>query len=275
MNKSKFMISFFLMLSITIAISPPASSQVGTYIFHGAPGDQKILVVKTANAQSMEDLFGAGYVAFFEELFGSGALQVGARKKSVVTAVDFNVAPLGEDMVNYTTDNWDWTLGEFGDTPDITDFDVWGFYSPKNITWRTNLIWSQDTTIYNGALYFAQLPTPVDQYLEEITWAPKWQNIGNAVVHNAEAGDMVIDFPLFPPLIGFYLEDCTETWTYGETYGAWIGYQIKDNETNIIYEFSIELPTTPAIPGFEVPILLTTSMGIIIALIYVINKRKK
>ncbi|KKL92953.1 hypothetical protein LCGC14_1879560, partial [marine sediment metagenome] len=121
----------------------------------------------------------------------------------------------------------------------------------------------------------AQLPTPVDQYLEEITWAPKWQNLGNIVVHNAEAGDLIIDFPLFPPVIGFYLENCTETWTYDETYGAWIGYQIKDNETNIIYEFSIDLPSTAAIPGFEIPILLSVSMGITISLIYIIMKKKQ
>jgi len=272
MNKSKLMISFFLMLSITIAITPPAISQIGTYTFHGGSGDQKILIVKTANSQSMEELFGAGYVGIFEGLFGSGALQVGARKKSLVTAVDFNITLFpGMYGVNYTTDNWDWTLGEFGATPDLTGFVVRSFYGPTNITWRTNLIWGQDTTIYNGALYFAQLPTPVDQYLEEITWAPKWQNLGNKVVHNAEAGDAIFN----PLVMDQYLENCTETWTYGETYGAWIGYQIKDNETNIIYEFSIELPTTAAIPGFEIPILLSVSMGITISLIYVIMKKKQ
>jgi len=274
MNKPKLMISFLLVVSMMLLITPPATSQVGTYTFHGAPGDQKILIVRTANNQSMEDLFGTGYVGLFEGLFGSGALQVGAKKKSIVTAVDFNIDLLGEDGVNYTTDNWDWTLGEFGSTPDLVGYVVRSFYSPKNITWRTNLIWGQNTTIYNGALYFAQLPTPVDQYLDEITWAPKWQNLGNTVVHNAGAGDLVIDFPLLPPVLDIYLENCTETWTYDETYGAWIGYQIKDNETNIIYEFSIELPTTAAIPGFEIPILLNASMGIIITLIYIIQKRK-
>ncbi len=274
MNKPKLMISFLLMVSLMLLITPPANSQIGTYTFHGAPGDQKILIVRTANNQSMEDLFGTGYVGLFEGLFGSGALQVGAKRKSIVTTVDFNIDLLGEDGVNYTTDNWDWTLGEFGGTPDLVDYVVRSFYSPKNITWRTNLIWGQNTTIYNGALYFAQLPTPVYQYLDEITWAPKWQNLGNTVVHNAEEGDLVIDFPLLPPVLDIYLENCTETWTYDETYGAWIGYQIKDNETNIIYEFSIELPTTAAIPGFELPILLNTSMGIIITLIYIIKKRR-
>lgn len=270
MNKPKLMISFLLMVSMMLLITPPANSQIGTYTFHGAPGDQKILIVRTANNQSMEDLFGTGYVGLFEGLFGSGALQEGARKKSLVTAVNFSISWLGEDAVNYTTDNWDWTLGEFGETPDITGYDVHSFYGPTNITWRTNLIWIQNTTIYNGALYFAQLPTPVDQYLEEITWAPKWQNLGNTVVHNAEEGDAIFN----PLVMDQYLENCTETWTYDETYGAWIGYQIKDNETNIIYEFSIELPTTAAIPGFELPILLNASMGIIITLIYIIKKRK-
>ena len=275
MKKPKLMILFFLIFSITLAITPTAYSQVGTYTFHGAPGDQKILIVKTANNQGMEDLFGADYVGVFEGLFGAGALQIGARKKSLVTAVDFNFNLLGQEGVNYTTDNWDWTLGEFGPTPDISGFDVWSFYSPKNITWRTNLIWSKDTSVYNGALYFAQLPTPVDQYLEEITWAPKWQNLGNTIVHNAETGDYIIDFPLLPPVFDQYLEDCTETWTYDETYGAWIGYQIKDNENTIIYEFSIDLPTTAAIPGFELQIMFSITMGITGSLIYIIMKKKQ
>jgi len=273
MNKPKLMISFFLMLIITLVIATPATSQIGTYTFHGAPGDQKILIVKTANNQSMEDLFGAGYVGIFEGLFGVGSLTEGAKKKSLVTNVNFSMFHpiLGEVMASYTTDNWDWTVGEFGETPDLTDFIVNSFYDPKNITWRTNLIWVQNTTIYNGALYFAQLPTPVDQYLEEITWAPKWQNLGNTVVHNAEVGDVIFN----PLVMDQYLENCTETWTYGETYGAWLGYQIKDNETNIIYDFSIELPTTAAIPGFELPILLSFSMGIMVSLIYVIMKKKQ
>ena len=105
MNKSKLMITFFIIFSITLTITPTAYSQVGTYTFHGAPGDQKILVVKTANNQSMEDLFGAGYVGVFEGLFGVGALQEGARKKSVVTSVDFDFLLLGQEGVNYTTDN--------------------------------------------------------------------------------------------------------------------------------------------------------------------------
>lgn len=275
MKKPKMMILFFLIFSITLAITPTAYSQVGTYTFHGAPGDQKILIVKTANNQGMEDLFGTGYVGVFEGLFGVGALQEGARKKSLVTAVDFNFNLLGQEGVNYTTDNWDWTLGEFGSTPDIAAFDVWGFYSPKNITWRTNLIWGKNTSVYNGALYFAQLPTPVDQYLEEITWAPKWQNLGNTIVHNAEAGDYILDFPLLPPVFDQYLEDCTETWTYDETYGAWIGYQIKDNENNVIYEFSIDLPTTAAIPGYELPIVLGIFSIATIGLIVLIKNKKK
>ncbi len=275
MKKPKLMILFFLIFSITLAITPTAYSQVGTYTFHGAPGDQKILIVKTANNQGMEDLFGADYVGVFEGLFGAGALQIGARKKSLVTAVDFNFNLLGQEGVNYTTDNWDWTLGEFGPTPDISGFDVWSFYSPKNITWRTNLIWSKDTSVYNGALYFAQLPTPVDQYLEEITWAPKWQNLGNTIVHNAETGDYIIDFPLLPPVFDQYLEDCTETWTYDETYGAWIGYQIKDNENTIIYEFSIDLPSTAAIPGYELPIVLGIFSIATIGLIVLMKKKKK
>ena len=40
-------------------------------------------------------------------------------------------------------------------------------------------------------------------------------------------------------------------------------------------EFSIELPAAPAIPGFEIPILLGVSMGMMVILIYAIMKKRK
>jgi hypothetical protein len=266
MKKTKIFVTSLVILSIILSITPNAIPQVGKYTFHGAPGDEKILKVRTVNNQSLEDLFGSGWVGVIE-MFGEGAEKLGARRKSVVTAVNFNYILWGEPGVEYTTDNWDWTLGEFNETPDSTEYPVYSFYDPKNITWRTNLIWGENTTIYNGALYFAQLPTPVDEYLAEITWAQKWENTGNTVVHHAEVGK-----ESFSPQ---YYEDCTETWTYGETYGAWIGYKIEDNESNVIYEFSIDLPTSVKIPGFEVSIVLGVSICTLIGLIYIKMKKKK
>ena len=139
---------------------------------------------------------------------------------------------------------------------------------PVSMTQQISLA-SLILSMHTAGAFLAQLPTSVAQYLGAFVWEPKWGNIGNTVVHNADAGDFSFD------LTFQYLENCTETWTYDATYGAWIGYKIQDNETNTIYEFSIELPTAAEIPGFEIPILLGVSMGMSVILIFVIMKKRK
>jgi len=93
MKKAKFIILFAIFLTIALSTTPAVVPQVGTYTFHGAAGNEKILKVRTVNNASLEDLFGSNWtdvIAFF----GEGADQVGAQSKSVVTAVNF-------------TDKWD------------------------------------------------------------------------------------------------------------------------------------------------------------------------
>ena len=123
--------------------------------------------------------------------------------------------------------------------------------------------------MHTAGAFFAQLPTPVSDYLDALVWEPKWGSVGNTVVHNANASEVAFFWG------HTYLENCTETWTFDETYGAWIGYKIQDNETNTIYEFSIELPAAAEIPGFELPVLLGASMGMMVVLIFVIMKKRK
>ncbi|MFW9824683.1 MAG: hypothetical protein ACFFE4_17200, partial [Candidatus Thorarchaeota archaeon] len=88
MKKSKFLITLLIILGIILTTSPPTISQIGTYIFHGTPGNQKILKVRTVDNASLADLFGPADWVSVIEIFGSGAAIVGARKKSVVTAVN-------------------------------------------------------------------------------------------------------------------------------------------------------------------------------------------
>jgi hypothetical protein len=270
MKKSRYILAIALFLSISFAIIPPAVPQIGTYQFHGAAGNQKILKVRTADNASLEVVFGPTYADILEGSFGNGCLVVGAQKKSVVTAVDFDaIDPLTTyPATNFTTNNWKWTTGAFPSSPDdVSGVNVTSLYNPNNITWVINFLFAQNVTIQNAAIYFAQLPTPVDAYLDEIIWATKWTNIDNTVVHNAEALD-------FHSLFAFqYLANCTETWTYDTTYGAWIGYKIVANDTTI-YEFSVELPALPGIPGFEMAILLGTTGFSAIGLIYLVMKKK-
>ena len=279
MKKTKIILLVLLTLSIAFSFTPTVTPQVGTYTFHGASGNEKILKVNTVNNASLEDLFGPSWVSVIE-IFGSGAANVGARKKSLVTDVNFSVVwdtiLFGVyDVCTYNTSNWDWTTGTFSATPDSIGDIVTGFYDPTNLTTYINALMTflyavpYNMSLHTAGLYFAQLPTPVAQYLGALVWEPKWGNVGNTIVHNPDASDVAFFWG------HTYLEDCTETWTYDATYGAWIGYKIQDNETNTIYEFSIELPTAAEIPGFELSLLFGASMGMMVVLIFVIMKKKK
>jgi hypothetical protein len=72
-----------------------------------------------------------------------------------------------------------------------------------------------------------------------------------------------------------YLRNCTEIWTYDETYGAWIAYEIKDDAGNTIYKFSIELPTTAAIPGYDLVVFLGITAVTSVGIIYLLMKKKR
>jgi hypothetical protein len=279
MKKTKIILLTLITISIAFSFIPTVTPQVPTYTFHGAPGNEKILKVTTVNNASLTDLFGQNWTDVIE-IFGPGAANLGARKKSLVTGVNFSAVFdtvfFGVyDVCTYNTSNWDWTTGTFSATPDSVGDIVTSFYDPINLTTYVNAFYTFFyATAYNISMHtvganLAQLPTNVAQYLGQLVWEPKWGFSGNGVVHNADALDFAFNW-------GFqYLEDCTETWSYDATYGAWIGYKIQDDRSNTIYEFSIELSTTPDIPGFELLVLLGVSTGMMVVLIFAIMKKRK
>jgi len=276
MKKTKIILVILIAFSIAFSFVPTATPQIGTYTFHGAPGNEKTLVVRTADNVSLDIVFGAGYVGVLENAFGAGALVVGAKKKSLVTEVnfthkvDYTFFGLGMlDATLYNTSNWGWTTGSFSATPDSTGDMVASLYDPTNLTAVANGIFAMNVTVQNAAIHFAQLPTSVAQYLGALVWEPKWENIGNTVVHTAIAGD-------WHSLFAFqYQANCIETWTYDSTYGAWIGYKIQANGTTI-YEFSIELPTAADLP-FDIIIIVVIGIVAVIGIILVVIvlKRRK
>ncbi|MFW9782141.1 MAG: hypothetical protein ACFFFB_07645 [Candidatus Heimdallarchaeota archaeon] len=287
MKKSHYIMGFIILFGISLAIIPPAIPQIGVYTFHGAAGNTKILKVRVADGSSLADLFGADYTTDLESFFGTGCLVVGAQKKSLVTEVNFTAKfdastetfpvfglPL-MDITLYNTSNWDWTTGAFSGTPDSVGDIVRSFYDPTNLTTYINTFYTTyfatpyNISTHTAGAYLAQLPTSVAQYLGALVWEPGWENFDNTIRHTALAGSFIFGTGVQ------YEENCTETWTYDETYGAWIGYKIEDNETNVIYEFSIELPTAAMIPGYELSIFLGVSISLIVGLIYVITKRKQ
>jgi len=172
------------------------------------------------------------------------------------------------DATQYNTSNWDWTTGSFSATPDSIGDTVVSLYDPTDLTAVVYNVFGMNVTVQNGAIHFAQLPTSVAQYLGAIVWEPKWQNVGNTVVHNAVAGDWHSFFAFQ------YLHNCTETWTYDGTYGSWIGYRLVANATTI-YEFSIELVTAAEIPGFELSALIFATLNAMVVIIFVIMKKRK
>ena len=277
MKKTKIILLVLITISIAFSFTPTVTPQVGTYTFHGAAGNEKILIVRTVNNASLYDLFGPTWVDVIE-IFGTGAANLGARKKSLVTGVNFSdtyVFFVPYDVCTYNTSNWDWTTGTFSATPDSIGDIVTSFYDPVNLTAFVNAFYTlflatpYNISMHTAGAFLAQLPTNVAQYLGQLVWEPKWGFSTNTVVHNAVASDFSFD------LTFQYLEDCTETWTYDTTYGAWIGYKIQDDRSNTIYEFSIELPTEAEIPGFEIPLLLGVTMGMMVVLIFVIMKKRK
>ena len=282
MKKTKILITFLVIFSISLAITSPGISQIGTYTFHGAAGNQKILKVRTVNNESLQALFGLGWVSVIES-FGVGAANVGAQHKSVVDGVnttgkyDATFYGLGVlDSTWYNTSNWDWTTGAFSATPDSVGDIVHCFYDPQDVVdygrafWNFWLATPYNVSMHTMGAFLTQLPTSVAQYLGALVWEPKWENNGNTIVHNADAGDW--NYPLYTLQ---YLQDCTEIWTFDETYGAFIGYKIVNATNTVIYEFSIELPGGTEIPGYELPIIIgVTSVGMI-SLIFIIMKKKR
>jgi hypothetical protein len=274
MKKTKFIILFIIFLTIAFSLTPAVVPQTKYgYTFHGAAGNEKILKVDTVNSAGLEDLWGVNWSDVIKN-FGDGAENLGARKKSLVTAVDFDaVDPFGFDAVNYTTDNWKWTTGDIPANPDdLTDLNVTSLYDPTNLTFIVNLVFTANVTMHNAFAYLAQLPTPVDQYLGALVYEPRWGSVGNTIFHNGQVGDLVYSYSALT--FYSYLENCTETWIFDTTFGAFIGYRLQDNESNVIYEFSIELPSG-LIPGYEISIFLGITAVCMIGLIYMQMKKKK
>jgi hypothetical protein len=271
MKKAKFIVLIALFLTIALSLTPTVVPQKGVYTFHGAAGNEKTLKVKTVDSAALEDLWGVNWTDVIHN-FGVGAENLGAKKKSLVTAVDLDAKFGIFDAVNYTTDNWKWTTGAIPKNPDdLTDYNVTSLYDPTNLTFYINFIVSQNVTMHNAFLWLSQLPTPVAQYLGALVYEPRWGAEGETIFHNALGGiDYVFSWSAYTYYP--YLEDCKETWIFDETYGSFIGYKLEDNESSVIYEFAW---LAPGIPGYEFTIFLGITTVSVIGLIYTMMRKRK
>ncbi|MHA2034968.1 MAG: hypothetical protein ACW98X_00955 [Promethearchaeota archaeon] len=272
MKKSKILLAVFIVLTTIFSVIPSAFSQKGTYQFHAEADDQKILKVTTVNSASLTDLYGANWTEIIE-IFGIGAASFNARSKSVVLGANFDSSHFVDgaglfDAASIITLEWFWTTEPFDESYDMLK-GIQSLYDPTAINTICNANWSANATMVNASIYFGQLPTPVDQYLGAIVWEDNWEVSGYTVIHQAKIGESIFSTDYL------YLENCTETWTFDGTNGVWIGYKLQDNETNTIYEISIELPSPPTTPGFELPVVISAIAIGVISIIYAIMRKKK
>lgn len=285
MKKSNYIFIILIALGL-LSMSPIVYGQT-TYTYAGSPGNVKILKVMTVDETGLTNIFGSGWSDTLQSAFGSGCNVTGARSKSVVTAVnksqylDFGLGLM--EVANITVDYWLWTTEAFNDTnPDFDELALYFLKHPKNLTALTNFYTNFYLTTYNVTVPFSlgflgQLPEQGSAFLAELDWEDDWRSEGFQVIHDATAGYIVYlyiaGFGFIP--IGSMLQDCTETWTYDSTYGAFIGYKLVNSTGTTVYEFEIEFATEAAIPGFELTIILGISGFTSVTIIYIVIKKKE
>lgn len=287
MKKAKYLLVFFIALGL-VAMSPIVIGQT-TYTYAGSAGNVKILKVTTVDETGLTAIFGPTWSATLQYAFGVGCNVTGARSKSVVTDVDTSLTQnfgLGAmDAVNITVDYWLWTTEAFNDSePDYDELSLYFLKHPKNLTALVNfytnfyLATAYNVTVPFSMGFLGQLPTQGSSFLSELDWEDDWTTDGFTITHEATTGYVIYLFVGglvgFIP-IGMMLQDCTEIWTYDSTYGAFIGYELKDDEGSTVYKFQIELAPTEEIPGYELITIIGITGITSISLIYVVMKKKK
>jgi hypothetical protein len=269
-----------------IAFAPIINARAAKYTCPDTTaGDTKILKVTTVDATGLEAMLGSDWQNNLSNVFGGEAYKIGARSKSVVLSINktaqynttlfygspFNIY-VGIGVVetcNITTDNWEFTTTEFASTPDTSSTDVNVIKDPEKFNEACSAYYfGQNVTVSRMAIHLAQLPQNPAGYLAEINWsiALGFGSQGSTIVHDIQNAP-------WSNLNGItYYQNGTETWTYAASSGAWIGYELKDENGNTIYEFEIDLP---GIPGFEIPIFLGITAVSIIGIIAIMKRKKR
>ena len=231
-------------------------------------------------------MFGSNWKTVLNNTFGGEASELGARSKSVVKSINkteqynstfyniFFMMYLGIGVVeacNITTDYWDFTTGDFNSTPDQESASAYSIKDPEKLNEMCAsyyfLAADKNVTIARMAIHFAQLPANPSGYLNEINWSRDlgFSAQGSKVVHN------INNAPWMNAGGVTYQQNGTETWSYYSN-GALISYELKDNQSNTIYKYEIDLSGL-GIPGFELPVLLGVTGLSLIGLIYIFRKK--
>lgn len=287
MKKLKYLMICAIFFMI-FAFNPIVNAQYPTYQCAATLGGEKILKVTKVDPDGLTTTMGSTWSDKLQASFGVGCNVTGARNKAVIIGVYPNeTVNLGAGDMNafiVETEYWLWTSESFDPTPDVAAINVTTLYDPTDLQalcalgyWLpgpifvpgTNVsmytIWQDPFTFqYHAAAdYLTQLPVEAADYLAEMIWVENWTVDGLKVKYEG------------PPDGITFINDYSATWEYDSVYGAFIRYTMQDNESNVIYEFKIQLPEKGLITGIQIPLLLGVSLASIITVIYIIMKKKK
>jgi hypothetical protein len=275
MRKKKILLLSIIITLGFIAFIPLIHVQAAEYTCPDtSAGDTKILKVTTVDATGLEAMFGSDWKQTLNSSFGGSAATLGARSKSVVLSINktgiLDFGGLGTyNVCNITVDNWVFTTGEFASTPDNASLDVYVIKDPTRLNTFCSLFYGGlNVTVARMAAYLAQLPQNPSGYLAEINWSliNGFGSQGSNIIHNIE------NAPFVNALGIRYEVNGSETWTYADSNGAWIAYELKDENGKTIYKFEIELP---GIPGFEIPIFFGVTAVSILGIITIMKRKKR
>lgn len=270
-NKSYLMTS--LVIFSIILSSSIVTVRGTTYTCTGVVDAEATWKVKTIHKGALTDIFGVNWSSAIESSFGPGSNETGARMKTTVTFVnssfsyDFGLGPF--DICLILSNLWTWTTQDFVITPDVPNAPTWIFMHPENLTAYCQAISFSTRNVSQLLAYpfLNGIPIPAATFLSELIWDNDYSVKGTTVTHDVT--------PPYIGLGGIYSVVCTETWRYSSSYGTFLGYKLVHNNGTIAYETILETPSKGGISGFEIPLLLGASIGVVVSLIYVVMRKKR
>jgi hypothetical protein len=291
MRNKKLNSILLLVISFLFVLSPIVAVRGDLYACPStSAGDTKILEVTVVDAADLQDIFGTGWKTVLNDSFSGDASTLGAKFKTVVKgirtndSIDYSFYGAGVVSVcNITVDSWAFTTGEFLEANKTTS-QVYVMKDPANLTAYVQGVRAYLHSLFPGLYsegnvtvpwaadvsyspYLAQLPVPPGGYLADIIWDAGWYSAGAKIIHDVTAG-YTVPFTTFT-----YLEDCTESWIYYDN-GALIGYSLVNNESKVVYQYSIVLPGSEGIPGYELSIFIGVSVVTMIGLILYMKRKR-
>ena len=234
--KTKYFFISYLLLTI-FAMSSMISVQAADYKMDVEEDEEFYWTLNTLD-EDLADDYGMDDI---EDWVGEDA-ELGAKFKYTITELDDDKIN-GTDVFIVEYKFWGWATDE-------ADFD------DKEDTKRTAYL-AQDPDVYekNNQYFQWVMPTPLEDYLDEIDWDDDYEIDGKILTRTVEYKDLE--------------GDLLYQYTFNDR-GVLESLKAMTEDNEVIYEYAL-----PTIPGYELPILLGITAIFTIGIIYTIVKRKK